>query len=284
MAWNDLASNQMVSFTDAQGGGFTLNAGQVGVTSSQCMDKTAALAKYKLVTSNMSSYASNQLVPKSSWVALSTTPSFISAGGIGASSTETTLNVPYPSTVNSGDFILLLVIYETLTGITVPTGFSNAGIGSTNINSQSYRMYYKFANGTEGGTTVAVTTASATVKYGIIMQYRNVNTGTPYGSTNYTDYTTLTSLMTGNGVASTISNSLGVTLWMYQGSLSVNLSSGFPPWVYAGGGATTAGTGHTVLSAYQELPTVGSTGGSVAVSFSSSTTYGKVINIVLRPV
>lgn len=28
MPWNDLLSNQMVSFTDAQGGGFTLKAGQ----------------------------------------------------------------------------------------------------------------------------------------------------------------------------------------------------------------------------------------------------------------
>ena len=67
MAWSDLLGNQMVSFTDAQGGGFTLNSGQSAVTSNQMIDKTAALAKYNLNTTSMSAYASNQLVPKSAW-------------------------------------------------------------------------------------------------------------------------------------------------------------------------------------------------------------------------
>ena len=68
MAWGDLASNQMVSYTDAQGGGFTLQPGQSSVTSNQCMTKDNALAKYILDSSYMSSYAGNQLVPKSAWV------------------------------------------------------------------------------------------------------------------------------------------------------------------------------------------------------------------------
>ena len=69
MAWSSLASNQMVSYTDAQGGGFTLQPGQSAVTSNQCMTKADALAKYVLNSSYMSSYANNQLVPKSTWVA-----------------------------------------------------------------------------------------------------------------------------------------------------------------------------------------------------------------------
>lgn len=71
MAWSSLASNQMVSYTDAQGGGFSLRPGESSVTSNQCMTKAQALAKYYLVDSNMSSYSSNQLVPKSTWVASS---------------------------------------------------------------------------------------------------------------------------------------------------------------------------------------------------------------------
>ena len=62
------ASNQMVTFTQAQSLGFTLKAGQSHVTSNQCMTKTEALAKYNLDANAMSSYASNQLVPKSVWV------------------------------------------------------------------------------------------------------------------------------------------------------------------------------------------------------------------------
>lgn len=67
MPWATLASNQMVSYTDAQGGGFTLQPGQSAVTSNQCMTKTDATTKYVLDTSYLTAYASNQLIPKSVW-------------------------------------------------------------------------------------------------------------------------------------------------------------------------------------------------------------------------
>ena len=70
MAWSNLQSNQMVSFTDAQTSGATLKSGQSHVTSNQCMTKSEALAKYNLDANAMSSYASNQLVPRSAWVAI----------------------------------------------------------------------------------------------------------------------------------------------------------------------------------------------------------------------
>lgn len=75
MAFSNLAANQMVSYTDAQSGGFTLNSGQSHVTSNQCMTKSDALTKYNLDPAPMSSYANNQLVPKSTWVA-NVTPSY----------------------------------------------------------------------------------------------------------------------------------------------------------------------------------------------------------------
>jgi hypothetical protein len=67
MSWSGLASNQMVTFTDAQTSPFTLNAGQFPVTSNECMTKLQALTKYNLDVSAMSAYANNQLVPKSVW-------------------------------------------------------------------------------------------------------------------------------------------------------------------------------------------------------------------------
>lgn len=67
MAWGDLASNQMVTFTDAQTSSFVLNSGQSPVTSNECMTKSQALTKYNIDASAMSAYASNQLVPKSVW-------------------------------------------------------------------------------------------------------------------------------------------------------------------------------------------------------------------------
>ena len=68
MSWSGLASNQMVTFTNAQGGGFTLVPGESAVTSNECMTKSDALTKYQLSSSAMSSYANNQLVPKSVWI------------------------------------------------------------------------------------------------------------------------------------------------------------------------------------------------------------------------
>lgn len=62
------ASNEMVSYTQAQSLGFTLKAGQTHVTSNQCMTKSEALAKYNLSTSAMASYTDNQLVSRSAWI------------------------------------------------------------------------------------------------------------------------------------------------------------------------------------------------------------------------
>lgn len=59
------ASNQMVTFTQAQSLGFALKAGQSHVTSNQCMTKADVLAKYNVT---ISGYSDNQLVPKSAWV------------------------------------------------------------------------------------------------------------------------------------------------------------------------------------------------------------------------
>lgn len=69
MAWNDVGQEQMVSYTDAQTGGFTLRANQSQSTSNQCMTKSDALAKYLLKSENMAAYANNQLVPKKEWAA-----------------------------------------------------------------------------------------------------------------------------------------------------------------------------------------------------------------------
>lgn len=114
MAWSDLASNQMVSFTDAQSGGFTLNSGQSPVTSNQCMTKSDALTKYALDSSYMSSYASNQLVPKSTWVSAgpgTLTLSFTKGGVCGTIRlyknnvliTTLTTTTTYNTTLNTGD-------------------------------------------------------------------------------------------------------------------------------------------------------------------------------------
>lgn len=68
MAWGDLGQEQMVSFADAQSSGFQLRALQTNPGTNQCMTKSEALTKYLLNSGSMSSYSSNQLVPKKDWL------------------------------------------------------------------------------------------------------------------------------------------------------------------------------------------------------------------------
>lgn len=62
MAWDNLASNQMVSYNEALTSPFALKA--YPGSGNQCMTKAQILATYYV---NISGYADNQLVPKSAW-------------------------------------------------------------------------------------------------------------------------------------------------------------------------------------------------------------------------
>lgn len=72
MAWGDLTNSQMVSYVEASTSPFSLVPGQSHFTTTpaanQCMTKANALGRYVLNSSYMSSYADNQLVPKSTWI------------------------------------------------------------------------------------------------------------------------------------------------------------------------------------------------------------------------
>jgi hypothetical protein len=85
MAFSNLASNQMVSEADAATGGFALQSGQSHGSGNLMMNKSAATTKYNLDTSALSSYASNQLIPKSAWVS-----------GIPVSEPPTSINLTTP--------------------------------------------------------------------------------------------------------------------------------------------------------------------------------------------
>lgn len=111
--WANLANNQMVSFTDAQGGGFSLLAGQSHVTSEKCMTKDETIAKYNINVGSFSSYAGNQLVPKGAWTtgtvyqsaahSESATKNSCAVGGTGSSVTLTAYLGQFTSTVDQVD-------------------------------------------------------------------------------------------------------------------------------------------------------------------------------------
>ena len=75
MAWGDLLGNQMVSYTDATGGGFTIKPGKTNPGTPQCMTKAQAFDMYYLqTTSNTNTVASNQLMRKDYWTAATLLP------------------------------------------------------------------------------------------------------------------------------------------------------------------------------------------------------------------
>ena len=66
MAWSNVASNQMVTFTNAQTSGAILKPGQSQVPSDKCMTRLDIVTKYN-VNINSLLCADNQLAPKSLW-------------------------------------------------------------------------------------------------------------------------------------------------------------------------------------------------------------------------
>lgn len=106
MAWSSLASNQMVNQDDAQSSPFSLNSGQSHGSGTQCFTKDAALTKYNLDASVMSGFASNQLVPKSSWVAGAVANAFTFGPDVSATASGSCLLSTTGYTVYSADTVL----------------------------------------------------------------------------------------------------------------------------------------------------------------------------------
>ena len=280
MSWLTLANNQMVSYTDAQGGGFTLKSGQSNVNSLQCMTKLDALTKYNLNATSMSSYTDTQLVPKIAWISAVTSPVFI-ANGVPTAFTGTTVPVPYPTTVSAGDFMLLMVRAQTPNTTSTPSGWT-AILPQGSVNSQTTALYYQYASGSEGGTSQSVITTGAAFSMGMIMQYRNVHPTAPFSPAPINAQALLNTTGFSNpNNASTAANQLGVALFSIQ---SASVSSNTPgAWTYRSGGSTSVGTGHTLVFATQALPISGTAPGFMQV-FVPSSTSATIWSMFLNPI
>ena len=128
------ASNQMVTFTEAQSLGFPLKSGQSHVTSNQCMTKSEALAKYNIDVAAMSSYANNQLVPRSAWVTgviyytYNITQGYVSPNQVDATCGEDP----------RGD----VIAYSSSSSISVPMNFYANTSLTTTFNGGNFKYYY----------------------------------------------------------------------------------------------------------------------------------------------
>jgi|694.fasta_scaffold107250_4 hypothetical protein len=156
MAWNDLLANQMVSYTDAQGGGFILNSGQIEVTSNQCMTKTNALAKYNLNATNLSAYSSNQLVPKGALInniiplyngIMTVGTNFGEYGYSSGNGSLNSTNIPLfgnAAIINTLEWMpnILNFIISGVPSNSPPTNWTTITIGATTYNKSQFNITY----------------------------------------------------------------------------------------------------------------------------------------------
>jgi hypothetical protein len=286
MAWNDVASNQMVSYFDASTSGIPLLSGQSHFTTlpaaNQCMTKANMQAKYNLNATNLSTYTSLQLVPKSAWAAGFSGPIFI-FNGTPSLYTGNSALIPYPTTVLSGDFIILSIRSETVYNIDVPAGFTLIPPDANN-STLDMANYYKFASGSEGGTSVTVTSRSASRIAGMTLQYRNVNTSIPFSPSSGGVHVIsggVTTSFTNTNNPSSANNQLGVALFSITAPSISSVSSA--TWTHRGGATFSAGVSHAFVSATQEMPTSGTSAGTITVTVPAQTT-GTMWTLFLNPV
>ncbi len=95
---------------------------------------------------------------------------------------EPSTTVPYPSTVNAGDFLVLKGSVTSTSPVTLPSGWTqvtnSTAIYSTAPNIPTVFVAYKWATGSEGGTTLTVAHPNNISEWQI-KAYGGVNTTTP---------------------------------------------------------------------------------------------------------
>lgn len=94
-----------------------------------------------------------------------TIPVYSSTGGAVQAGATNTVDVPYPATVNAGDFLVLLAYARELSNNTlvdVPSGWTEFGLAGGAFDAlfdTNARFFWKRAAGTEGGTNQTITAA-----------------------------------------------------------------------------------------------------------------------------
>jgi len=161
-------------------------------------------------------------------------PVYSSNGGVVNAYQTATISIPFPGTINKGDFLVIFSSKDITTNnavITHPSGF-NAGPVRISSYKGSYalttRMYYKRADGTESGTVNMVWEAAA-YTYCTAVMYRFtgiVSGGFPFDFSSGTQSTGASSTYTQKGGITTDIERflLGYTI-LYSSSVANTVTS-----------------------------------------------------------
>jgi len=127
---------------------------------------------------------------------LNAQPVYEGHGGIGESQDSDTVNVPYPTTINENDILILQTLSTVDDDFDTPSGWNFANSVNQGANSTA-AWYWKRAVGTESGNVACTRLETTGGFFGIISRWSNCKTsGTPFeGATS------------ANGSSSTVSSS-----------------------------------------------------------------------------
>jgi hypothetical protein len=166
MAFSDLASNQAVSFTNAQSSGAPLKPGQSHTTSDEIMTKSDLTTKYNVLTSNstLSPKSSNQTVAKRDFtnVLYCNAATFTHTGwqqGGTASCGQTEYWVDLGN--NSGNVVITLSSFSSFpsNGLAFRVDYGATNLLNTTIYSSTGSVTFSYTY--SSGTAVKITVGSA---------------------------------------------------------------------------------------------------------------------------
>jgi hypothetical protein len=201
-------------------------------------------------------------------------PSYTTIAGAGASST-TTLNIPYPTTVVKGQLIVLEVCYK-YTGATLsPTGFTSiASLASAlgggtgeDLGDPVVHIFYKIADGTEGGTNFSTTFTSG-----------NAITTRTFLFTK--DSRRNWSILSASGTDNTSGSAYSITT-----SSNLILKKGDVICAFSAASVQAVGFGFNVRIVMQHATVLTSSGTNAAITYASTlggNSWGPTVIVVLR--
>jgi hypothetical protein len=116
-------------------------------------------------------------------------PSGVQVAGMGAvrnsTAAATSHAIPYPAQVAANDFLVMLVSTNGGSVVT-PTGWT-AAYNEGTVASVKGGLFYRVASGTEGGTSLTITTASTTLS-AVIVRLLGVNAVTPLDTASISSF------------------------------------------------------------------------------------------------
>lgn len=207
---------------------------------------------------------------RSGWVTNPIAPTMRVAGAVLSFSTSASVSPVVPAGVVAGDVLLCTVVTDgTISAPNTPAGWTL--VQSFISGNPSVLQYAKKSDGTEGGTTCAVTWTTNRPVWGVIVAYTNVDTLDALTAAVVTSHTTPAVSATttvSSSAGSTLANSgatyTQLTFWYIQANSSVAT----PPSGMVNKIGTTSSNAES-LTAYEQAGSAGS-GGNQALVWSGS--------------